>query len=122
MEPDTRFIVEVFNPSVELLSRNPKERFFVGEFRTDDGWVVIHENVFYDAATQINHIRWHYKNQYDKEEKTVEFSMRQYFPQELVYLFRSNGFLIENKFGDFDESKFSRKSKRQILVTRMTED
>lgn len=119
MEADSRFIVEVFNPSVNLLSRDPEERFFVGEFRTDEGWVVIHENVLYDAATQINHIRWHYKNQYDKEERTVEFFMRQYFPQELDYLFQSNGFSIEEKYGDFDESNFSRKSKRQILVTKL---
>ncbi len=119
LDPDSRFIVEVFNPSLELLARDPKERFFVGEYRTDDGWVVIHENVFYDAATQINHIRWHYRNQYAKEERTVEFSMRQFFPMELDYLFTSNGFRIESKYGDFDESAFSRKSPRQIVVASL---
>ncbi len=113
---DSKFIVEVFNPSLELLSRDPKERFFVGEYKTDDGWVVITENVFYDAATQINHINWHYKNQYMKEERTVNFSMRQFFPQELDYLFVKNGFRIEQKFGDFEESEFTSKSPKQIIV------
>ncbi len=116
LNPDSKFIVEVFNPSLDLLSRNPKERFFVGEYKTNDGWVVITENVFYDAATQINHINWHYKNQYMKEERTVNFTMRQFFPQELDYLFAKNGFRIEQKFGDFDESEFTRKSPKQIII------
>ncbi len=116
LTPDSKFIVEVFNPSLELLSRDPKERFFVGEYKTVDGWVVVTENVFYDAATQINHIEWHYRNQYMKEERTVNFSMRQFFPQELDYLFAKNGFKIEAKYGDFQQSEFTRKSPRQIVV------
>ncbi len=118
MDADSRFIAEVCNPSVALLSRDPATRFFVGEYKTDEGWVVIHENVLYDPATQINHIRWHYKNQYMKEERTVEFTMRQFFPQELDYLFESNGFSIESKYGDFDESSFSSKSPKQIVVAK----
>ena len=93
--PNGRFIVEVFNPSVELLNRHPRERFFVGEYRTENGWIVIHTTVNYDAATQINHINWHYKNQYHKEENTVSFTMRQFFPQELDAIFEYNGFRIE---------------------------
>lgn len=116
LNSDSKFIVEVFNPSLELLSRDPNERFFVGEYKTNDGWVVITENVFYDAATQINHINWHYKNQYMKEERTVNFSMRQFFPQEVDYLFAKNGFRIEQKFGDFEESEFTSKSPKQIIV------
>jgi SAM-dependent methyltransferase len=111
-----KFIVEVFNPSLELLSRDPNERFFVGEYKTDEGWVVITENVFYDAATQINHLKWHYKNQYMKEERTVNFTMRQFFPQELDYLFVRNGFRILEKFGNFDGTGFNRKSPKQIII------
>jgi SAM-dependent methyltransferase len=116
LEPDAKFIVEVFNPSLELLTRDPEKRYFVGEYRTDDGWVVIEENVFYDAATQINHINWHHKNQFMKEERTVTFMMRQFFPQELDYLFEKNGFRIEQKFGNFDESEFTSLSPKQIII------
>lgn len=116
LSPDSKFIVEVFNPSLQLLSRDPEERFFVGEYKTDNGWVVITENVFYDAATQINHIKWHYQNQYMKEVRTVDFTMRQFFPQELDYLFVKNGFRIEQKFGDFYESEFKSNSAKQIIV------
>ncbi|MEZ5347422.1 MAG: class I SAM-dependent methyltransferase [Pyrinomonadaceae bacterium] len=113
---DGRFIVEVFNPSLQLLSRDPQVRYFVGEYKTAHGWIVINENVLYDPATQINHIHWHYKNQFENEEHTVTFAMRQFFPQELDYLFEKNGFRIEKKFGDFDEREFGSKSAKQIVV------
>lgn len=116
LAPDGKFIVEVFNPSLELLNRNPNERYFVGEYKTADGWIVLTENVFYDKATQINHLNWHYKNQFIKEEQTVNFTMRQFFPQELDALFRYNDFRIEHKFGDFDESAFTNHSPKQIIV------
>jgi len=116
LKPDGKFIVEVFNPSLQLLTRDPQIRYFVGEYKTENGWIVIEENVFYDPATQINHIHWHYKNQYEKEENTVTFTMRQFFPQELDYIFKSNGFRIEEKFGDFDEREFESKSAKQIII------
>ncbi len=119
LKPGGRFIVEVFNPSLQLLTRDPQVRYFVGEYKTDDGWIVINENVFYDPATQINNIHWHYKNQYAKEEHTVTFTMRQFFPQELDYLFIKNGFTIEEKYGDFDEREFESKSAKQIIVASL---
>lgn len=118
--PNAKFIAEVFNPSLELLSRDPNERFFVGEYKTADGRVVVTENVFYDSATQINHINWHYKNQYINEKHTVNFTMRQFFPQELDYLFTTNGFQIEQKFGNFDESDFNGKSPKQIIIASLS--
>lgn len=119
LEPAGRFIVEVFNPSLELLNRSPNERYFVGEYKTKDGWIVLTENVRYDAATQINHLDWHYKNQFAREEQTVSFTMRQFFPTELDALFRYNNFQIEHKFGDFDESNFTSQSPKQIVVARL---
>jgi ubiquinone/menaquinone biosynthesis C-methylase UbiE len=116
LEPDGRFIVEVFNPSLSLLNRPPDERFFVGEYKTENGWVVLSENVRYDAATQINHLNWHYKNQFMKEEQTGSFTKRQFFPQEFDLLFALNGFRVEHKFGNFDETEFSSHSPKQIVV------
>ncbi len=118
LAPDGRFIVEVFNPSVALLNRHPSERFFVGEYRTDDGWIVIHTTVNYDAAAQINHINWHYKTSITKKNKPFPFTMRQFFPQELDAIFQYNGFRIEAKYGDFDESNFDANSPKQIIVAR----
>ncbi len=119
LDPQGRFVVEVFNPSIELLNRDPNQRYFVGEYKSDDGWIVLTTNVRYDSATQINNIDWHYKNQYLKEEQTVSFTMRQFFPQELDALFALNGFRIEAKYGDFDESDFTSNSQKQIIVASL---
>jgi ubiquinone/menaquinone biosynthesis C-methylase UbiE len=119
LKPDGKFIVEVFNPSIKLLNRSTDERFFVGEYKTENGLVVITESVRYDAATQINHLQWHYKNQTMREEQTVSFTMRQFFPQEFDLLFDLNGFHIEQKFGDFDESEFTSDSPKQIVVASL---
>lgn len=119
LKPQGKFIAEVFNPSLELLTRDPNRRYFVGEYRTENGWVVLETSVFYDAATQINHINWHYKNQYHKEEQTISFTMRQFFPQELDALFYYNNFRIEAKYGDFDESDFTTNSPKQIIVAAL---
>ncbi len=119
LKPNGRFIIEVFNPSVHLLDRDPNERYFVGEYRTKDGWIMLTENVRYDAATQINYIDWHYKNQFHKEEQTVSFTMRQFFPQELDALFEYNGFKIEAKYGNFNETSFTSDSRKQIIVASL---
>lgn len=119
LAPGGKFIVEIFNPSIGLLNRSPEERFFVGEYKTENGWVVLTENVRYDAATQINHLEWHYKNQFMKEEQTVSFTMRQFFPQEFDLLFELGGFRIDRKFGDFDETEFSARSPKQIVVASL---
>lgn len=119
LQPDGRFIVEVFNPSLELLNRRSDERFFVGEYETENGGVILTENVRYDAATQINYLQWHYKNRSMREEQTVSFTMRQFFPQEFDALFAYNGFRIEQKFGNFDESAFTSSSPKQIVVAAL---
>jgi len=117
--PNGKFIVEIFNPSIELLNREPDKRYFVGEYRTEEGWIVIETTVKYDAATQINHIDWHYKNQFWKEKQTVSFTMRQFFPQEFDALFAYNGFKIDSKFGDFDQSSFTSNSPKQIIIASL---
>ncbi len=119
LKPGGKFIVEVFNPSLELLNRHPQERFLVGEYETENGAVVLTENVRYDVATQINFIDWHYQNQFMNDEQTVSFTMRQFFPQELDALFEYNGFRIHAKYGDFDESVFSGESPKQIIVASL---
>jgi ubiquinone/menaquinone biosynthesis C-methylase UbiE len=119
LQPHGKFIVEVFNPSLSLLNRNPNERFYFGEYESEDGKYELSENVRYDAATQLNYLQWHYKNQSMQEAETVTFTMRQFFPQELDALFVYNGFRVENKFGNFDESEFTGTSPKQIVVASL---
>ena len=119
LKNDGRFILDMFNPDFKRLIRNPKKRFPVYKYPDPDSkaTVVITESNTYDAAKQINYITWLYK--IGKKEFSYELNMRIFFPQELDALLTYNGFIIENKYGGFDCSKFNSKSEKQILVCKL---
>lgn len=116
LAPNGRFIVEVFNPSVKILSRNPEENVLESEYETSNGKFVLSGKLNYDSATQINHIVWDYKNLTTGAIKQFFFTMRQFYPQELDALFAYNNFRIEHKFGDKDGSNFESHSPSQIII------
>lgn len=119
LTPNGRFIVEVFNPSLQILTRKPDENVLDSEYETSSGKTVLTGKVNYDAATQINFITWNYHNRTTDQTKTFAFTMRQFFPQELNTLFICNGFQVEHKFGDRDSSEFVSSSPRQIVVAKL---
>ena len=118
LAPEGRFIIDFFNPRLELLVRDPSKRYPAGSYPHPDGKgeVVITENNSYDTTTQINAIRWYY--QIDGEESCEELKMRLFFPRELKALLHYNGFAVESSFGNYDGSSLSSTSPRQVLVCR----
>ena len=54
-----RFIVDMFNPRLDILMRDPKKRRPVSKYPNPygKGMVVISENNVYDRAAQISHIK-----------------------------------------------------------------
>jgi SAM-dependent methyltransferase len=112
-----RFIVDIFNPRLDMLTRDASERYPVAEYQDPDGrgTVLITENNVYDAATQVNHIKWYYRVGDSPVERVADLNMRIFFPQELDALLRASGFDIEAKYGDFDESPFASGSPKQII-------
>ena len=77
--------------------------------------VVTHHNV-YDATSQINRIKLFFKLPSQTEEVIEELNLRMYFPQELDALLEYNGFVIEDKFGDYEETPFISSARLQLLV------
>ena len=118
LTPEGRFIVEIFNPSIKILSRSSEEIVLDSEYETSEGKFVLYGYVDYDAATQVNQITWNYKNVSSGKQKRFKFSMRQFFPQEFDALFVYNKFQIEQKFGDRDGSIFKSDSPRQIVIAK----
>jgi SAM-dependent methyltransferase len=119
LAPGGRFILDMFNPEFRFIIRDSEEPRLVAEYPDpdSDNTVVITETHHYDKATQVNHIQWHY--QIGEKEFTHELNMRIFFPRELDALLIHNGFEIEIKYGDFDESPFVSSSQKQIPVCRM---
>jgi SAM-dependent methyltransferase len=119
LDPAGRFILDHFNPRLDILIRNPSERYPVAEYDDPDGRgkVVITENNIYDGAAQINHIRWYYRINGGKE-SIRSLDLRIYYPRELDALLKYNGFEIESKMGDVNGEPFTSKSPRQLVICR----
>jgi len=113
-----RFVIDIFNPRLDILLRDPSKRYPVAEYPDPDGrgTVTITENNIYDSATQINRIKWYFHTENEKEKSVEELNMRIFFPQELDALLHYNGFEIESKFGNYDETPFKTSSPIQLII------
>jgi len=121
LHEEGRFIIDLFNPSLDILRRDPDQRHPVAEYEDPDGRgrVVITESNIYDAATQINRITWYYRIGDHEDARVVENNMRILYPRELDDLLHYNGFAVESKYGDYDESPFQARSPKQLTVCRL---
>ncbi len=113
-----RFIIDFFNPSLNILTRDPTRRYPVKEYLDPDGkgQVVITENNIYDAANQINRVKWYYNIGSQSEEVVEDLNMRIFYPQELDALLYYNGFTIDTKYSNYDETPFMSASPKQLIV------
>jgi len=121
LNSDGRFIVSLFNPRLDILMRDPSKRYPHAEYEGPDGKVVVTESNWYDRANQINRIKLFYRFPNREEEVIEELDMRIYFPKELDALLKYNGFEIEAKYGDYDESPFAADSPLQLVVCKERE-
>lgn len=118
LKPGGRFIVEFFNPDLDVLNRDPNEEHEVTEYQNPDGKgeVKVTECTDYERAKQLMHLTWYY----DLEENTKkrEWTVRVWFPREVDAILKYNDFEIEQKYGDFDESQMTNNSAQQILICK----
>ncbi len=121
--PDGRFIVDAFVPDQERLARNPKERFYNSEYEDPEGKgiVKVYESNEYDPALQINKAKFYYQLPGMEEEIVEDLPVRMFFPQELDALLKYNGFAIETKYGDYEDTPFSSISPKQMIVCKLRE-
>ena len=113
-----RFVFDVFNPSIAILSRDPKERRLEREYRDPytGGTVSLDVSMHYDDATQVNRVMWYFSRAGEPDFRVEELPMRCFFPQELDLLVRWGGFAIEQKFGDFERKEFASGDMKQVVV------
>jgi ubiquinone/menaquinone biosynthesis C-methylase UbiE len=117
-----RFLIEIFNSSVKMLARETGRRYAVGQYEdpTAGSQVFVTEEVSYDSASQVNYIQWYFRNEGSNDEVMLSFEMRQFFPEEIDALLWYNGFLIEHKYGSYNEDEFSSDAGKQLIVCRPT--
>jgi len=120
LDDDGRFIIDMYNPNLTILTRNSSGRYPIGRYPDPDGqgMITVTENNSYDGTKQINHITWYYKNGRQGNERVIHWGSRIYYPQELEALLHYNGFVAEEKFGFYDERPFTAMAPKQLLVCR----
>ena len=116
LKQDGRFIFDVFNPDLDILLKDPSEKYPRFEYPNPHGKgkVIVSGSNAYDRLTQISHFKSYYK--IENKEIVRSVKLRMYFPQELDALLYYNGFKIDNKFGIFDEEPFNSDSNHQIII------
>src|SRR5688500_18396984 len=107
LTPDGVFIFDIFNPSIAMLARDPEARTEVRRFEDPElGEVLVEATVEYDAATQVSRGTWHLSAAGRPDFRVIPLHMRSVFPQELPLLLGAGGLRLEERYGDFDRSRF----------------
>lgn len=117
LAPGGRFIVDIFTPNSEILMRGPAERYPVGQYEDPDGrgCITVTETNRYDPVAQVNHLIWYYR-QAGKAEVEIPIKLRMFYPQEIDSLLTHSGFVIEHKYGDFQETPYVSNSPKQLII------
>jgi SAM-dependent methyltransferase len=116
-----RFVIEIFNPSLTQLARDPEKSFLRGEYGSGPNKFTTISRSHYDAAAQINHYQYLIVHPDQKKATKLTFSQRQHFPQEMDALLAYNGFVVEHKYGDYPDRPFTSDSPKQLIVCRLAD-
>lgn len=116
-----RFIFNIFNPNLEILQRDPSNKDYVYNYPnpSGEGVVLVSESNRYDKATQINYIKSYHR--IENKEIVKDLKLRMFFPQELDAVLYYNDFIIDDKYGTFDEKPFLSESNDQIVICHKKE-
>ena len=121
LSPGGQLILDVFNPDPVKLARTSNARYLHKTIATPDGQGIrVEAASAYHADTQILHFDLFYLRG-EQLIRTKRVNMRCYFPEELLALCRCNGLDIVNRFGGYDEAKFTNCSPKQVLICESTE-
>ena len=121
LEPAGYFVFDVFHPKIHRIAENEgKERllrhFTLQNHRKGN----IYESLHYDRINQVLCAKWRVEQL--EETQWIELDSRCYFPMEMRWLLQSNGFSIEQVYGDFHGSPLTDDSSEQVYVCRIKEN
>ncbi len=114
-----KFLLSIFVPDPEFLYRDENKLYPATDFfQFENSQCRIFETNDYDPESQINKLTWYIEKNGKMSLKKYNYSMRMFYPHEMDILFQEQGFIIEDKFGDYDLSPFGQESDMQIYLCR----
>lgn len=117
--PGGRFALDIFNPSVGLLSeadglRHTRESLsFVDPDRGD---VTVDVAEAYDAADQVTRGTWYLSTVAETDFLVAPLEIRSIFPQELPLLLSLGGLRLVDRFGDWSGAPFTGSAALQLCI------
>jgi SAM-dependent methyltransferase len=119
LEPNGIFAFDIFQPNPAYLNAAHDNRL-VRTIHGDDGRTLeLREDTRYDSRTHVLNLEWRLVDRDDAEQPPLartNYNLRQYFRHDVDRLLAQAGFVVHERFGDFDRSPFDGRSKKQILV------
>ena len=114
-----KFLLSIFVPNPEFLYREANKLYPATDFfQFENSQCRILETNDYDPGTQINKLIWYVEKNGKMDLKEYNYSMRMFYPHEMDILFQEEGFVIEDKFGDYDLSPLGQERDMQIYLCR----
>ncbi len=121
LAPRGRFVFDVLMPDLRAMVRNPGRLYRGPRVVEPESGRLYHyfESFEYDAVREVQLVSMVFQSETDAQDvKVLPLSQRQFFPEELATLLHYNGFVIEQRWGDFDRSPLTTESESQIIVAR----
>ena len=110
------FLIDAFVPHPIFLYR-AKQKYYLMEFDWPTGkHCIVYETNHYDPDSQINHIHWYFNTTGENKTDEYQFDMHMIFPDTMDRLLTEAGFVIKEKYGNYDKIPLSPESHLQIYV------
>jgi SAM-dependent methyltransferase len=120
LKPDGVLAFDIFNPSIELLSRPSGERFHVmRKLSPSHGELTVESMNDYQRHSQVNRATWFISTAETRDAWVVPLHLRSIFPQELLALLDANGVDLLRRDGDFSGGGFTSASANQVCQCRL---
>jgi len=117
---DTRLVIDLFVPDPLILYRPDGHRIEAMHYQDPETGlaIAVEETNTYDPETERNYIRWYYSSEEKRDFLVYDFTVRMYYPDTMDRLLHDAGFIIEEKWGDYDGAAFGPESNLQIYIAR----
>ena len=120
LKPDGVLAFDIFNPSLQLLSRPSGERFHVMRAISPvHGELTVEATNDYDRLSQVNRATWFISTTEQRDAWVVPLHLRSVFPQELLALLAANGVHLLRRDGDLFGGPFTSTSTSQVCQCRL---
>lgn len=112
LAPEGVFAFDVVNPDLKTLARPVKER---SKRAAGASGLRVREIASYDPLARVREATWRVHDG-DGSIRNVVFSLRQFFAGELPGLLDQAGLQLISRWGDFERSRFTSRSRLQVCL------